>query len=580
MPEHQQIQQSKKPDPTFQKQATPSSPSHESNTASIIQRARINPKSMTSADVMQLQRSIGNRAVGKLLSGIGNPSTAQQAPVQRQEIPEEEEPIQGKMIDTVQCQGPEEEEELLQGKFTDECVQCQVPEEEEELLQGKMIETIQRQENPEEEELIQGKFETVQRQESEEEELIQGKMVETIQRQEPEEEELIQGKMVGTIQRQESPEEEELLQGKMIETIQRQGPEEEELLQGKFAPAQKQEIQKDDKGQWNHPGEITEIQGNLMATNGYGDNPLYVVPDKGDPQIVNANTGNHHFPEATKFTEYPIQKKENHTGMPDGLKSGIESLSGIDLDDVKVHYNSSQPAQLNALAYAQGSDIHVAPGQEHNLPHEAWHVVQQAQGRVKPTMQLKDGVPVNDDKGLEHEADVMGGKAAEWTGLGAARTGNLVHTGRGIGTYPSNAYAAGEVQRVEVTQMKWDHLFNDIPKTLQDVPTAFKRPTLDTEIKTLIALRDKGSNGQEELHVGEDKNATDFGLMSNSFRIAVNEYGKGSFDERGLREATLELWKNSVDHDVAGALGKAVEPDIKAWNACEKKTWKALGEHF
>jgi hypothetical protein len=78
---------------------------------------------------------------------------------------------------------------------------------------------------------------------------------------------------------------------------------------------------------------------------------------------------------------------------------------------VKVHYNSSQPAQLNALAYAQGTDIHVAPGQEQHLPHEAWHVVQQAQGRVKPTMQMKDGVPVNDDVGLEREADVMGQKA-------------------------------------------------------------------------------------------------------------------------------------------------------------------------
>ena len=102
----------------------------------------------------------------------------------------------------------------------------------------------------------------------------------------------------------------------------------------------------------------------------------------------------------------------NTTGLPDGLKSGIEALSGISMDGVNVDYNSSQPAQLNALAYAQGRDIHVAPGQERHLPHEAWHVVQQAQGRVKPTMQMKDGVPVNDDKGLEHEADVMGAKAA------------------------------------------------------------------------------------------------------------------------------------------------------------------------
>jgi hypothetical protein len=77
-----------------------------------------------------------------------------------------------------------------------------------------------------------------------------------------------------------------------------------------------------------------------------------------------------------------------------------------------VHYNSTKPAEVGALAYTQGANIHVAPGQEKHLAHEAWHVVQQAQDRVQPTMQLKDGVPINDDKGLEHEADVMGAKAA------------------------------------------------------------------------------------------------------------------------------------------------------------------------
>jgi hypothetical protein len=107
----------------------------------------------------------------------------------------------------------------------------------------------------------------------------------------------------------------------------------------------------------------------------------------------------------------PVQKKENSTGLPDNLKSGIENLSGVSLDDVKVHTNSDQPAQMQAHAFAQGTDIHVAPGQEQHLPHEAWHVVQQKQGRVKPTTQLKGEIPVNDDKGLEHEADVMGAKA-------------------------------------------------------------------------------------------------------------------------------------------------------------------------
>ncbi len=107
-----------------------------------------------------------------------------------------------------------------------------------------------------------------------------------------------------------------------------------------------------------------------------------------------------------------LQKKENDTGLPDNLKSGVENLSGYSMDDVKVHYNSDKPSQLNALAYAQGTDIHVASGQEKHLPHEAWHVAQQKQGRVKATMQMKGDIPVNDDEGLEKEADIMGEKAA------------------------------------------------------------------------------------------------------------------------------------------------------------------------
>ena len=108
-----------------------------------------------------------------------------------------------------------------------------------------------------------------------------------------------------------------------------------------------------------------------------------------------------------------IQKKANNTGLPDNLKSGIENLSGHAMDDVKVHYNSDKPAQLNAHAYAQGSEIHLASGQEKHLPHEAWHVVQQKQGRVKPTMQMKGKINVNDDKGLEREADLMGLKSIQ-----------------------------------------------------------------------------------------------------------------------------------------------------------------------
>ena len=153
------------------------------------------------------------------------------------------------------------------------------------------------------------------------------------------------------------PVEEELLQGK-FSTVQRRGPDDEELLQGRFD--------------------------NRTAPVQLEDNP---------------------------------GTRENCTGMPDRLKSGLENLSGMDLSGVRVHYGSTKPARLNALAYTQGHEIHVASGQEKHLSHEGWHVVQQAQGRVQPTMQMA-GTPVNDDSGLEAEADRMGAIAASSGGGG------------------------------------------------------------------------------------------------------------------------------------------------------------------
>lgn len=111
---------------------------------------------------------------------------------------------------------------------------------------------------------------------------------------------------------------------------------------------------------------------------------------------------------ATSTIDAPtLRQSPNYTGMPNQLKAGIESLSGYSLDDVKVHFNSRKPAQLQSHAYAQGNHIHLAPGQEKHLPHEAWHVVQQKQGRVNASFQLK-GININDDLGMEQEADKMG----------------------------------------------------------------------------------------------------------------------------------------------------------------------------
>ncbi|WP_232279899.1 eCIS core domain-containing protein [Shewanella denitrificans] len=118
-----------------------------------------------------------------------------------------------------------------------------------------------------------------------------------------------------------------------------------------------------------------------------------------------------HAPQPVQRAANP-NPNTNTTGLPDGLKSGMESLSGMSLDHVNVHYNSSKPAAVQAHAYAQGSDIHLASGQEKHLPHELGHVVQQAQGRVKPTTSVS-GMAVNDNPSLESEADSLGAKALQ-----------------------------------------------------------------------------------------------------------------------------------------------------------------------
>jgi len=105
-----------------------------------------------------------------------------------------------------------------------------------------------------------------------------------------------------------------------------------------------------------------------------------------------------------------IQKSSS--SLPDYLQAGIQSLSGIDVSNTNVHLNSSQPAQFSANAYAQGNDIHVSPGQESTIPHEAWHVVQQSQGRVEPTAQYS-GHSINASSALENEADIMGSRAVD-----------------------------------------------------------------------------------------------------------------------------------------------------------------------
>lgn len=120
--------------------------------------------------------------------------------------------------------------------------------------------------------------------------------------------------------------------------------------------------------------------------------------------------------------QYDTDNNTASDKMPVSVQAKMETSFGEDFSDVSIHKNSVQSKDLNALAYTQGNNIHFAPGQynpesqkgQELLGHELTHVVQQREGRVQPTVQKK-GIGINDDEGLEKEADEMGEKAAKDT---------------------------------------------------------------------------------------------------------------------------------------------------------------------
>lgn len=105
-----------------------------------------------------------------------------------------------------------------------------------------------------------------------------------------------------------------------------------------------------------------------------------------------------------KAEERQRRQQPNLTGIPTQMKLDFEQRSGLSFDDVRVHYNSDKPAQIGALAYTQGTQVHIGPGQERHLRHELGHVVQQKHGIVRPSGKLR-GRQVNTNPQLEQQAD-------------------------------------------------------------------------------------------------------------------------------------------------------------------------------
>lgn len=147
---------------------------------------------------------------------------------------------------------------------------------------------------------------------------------------------------------------------------------------------------------------------------------------KDDPSQMNKKEKKQHKDDPSQMNKKK-QKKEDPSianstttqfKMPENVQSKMEGVFNTSFSDVNIHVGN-KASDVGALAYTQGSDIHFAQGKfqpetksgQELLGHELTHVVQQREGRVQANTSV-NGLPVNNEKSLEKEADVMGAKAA------------------------------------------------------------------------------------------------------------------------------------------------------------------------
>jgi len=230
-------------------------------------------------------------------------------------------------------------------------------------------------------------------------------------------------------------------------------------------------------------------------------------------------------------TVVPAPGAPSRSALPAQLKAGVESLSGIAMDDVRVHRNSPEPARLGALAYTQGSDIHLGPGQDRHLPHEAWHVVQQKQGRVQATTQLK-GMGLNDDQQLEREADAMGART-----IAAAAESPVP-----VAPIPRSPPAQAAVQRMSI---KGTAIVSEVS------PATLAKHVVATNDQAEAAKANEGST----TYVTAASALTDaVNANAYNFPLAKSEYLEF------YAQVTVSRYSKTGDQDA----GKAVQRDINA----------------
>lgn len=149
--------------------------------------------------------------------------------------------------------------------------------------------------------------------------------------------------------------------------------------------------------------------GQLAGKNGLSFKPPVQQHVTGDENLLGAtSTVSDAFQPAAQL------QNESVNGISHSENNAVKELSGgkVDLHEsgAKVETTSSSDSRLKSVgARSMAVQGQAIVGDSRDRGHEIWHLAQQEMGQVQPTTEI-NGTPVNDDKGLENDADVKGAK--------------------------------------------------------------------------------------------------------------------------------------------------------------------------
>lgn len=263
------------------------------------------------------------------------------------------------------------------------------------------------------------------------------------------------------------------------------------------------------------------------------------------------------------------RKQPNRTGIPIPVKNRFEAATGLPLDDVQVHYNSPMPAQFQALAFTQGSQVHIGPGQERCLEHELGHVIQQKMGIVRPTGSI-GGVPINDNPDLERSADdVIQRMTAPNARLRRPTHKQIVQMLR--------KRVAGDGPTVAATDLYYDKTDGKYHKNM--IPGTDTQVTIAMEEMTEYnAIKGKARSGHTILLVETENASDDERFVLNPIQNARGQHGQvvtnGDVVPDAEEPPAIRLY----------AEGNMSHADVLASNMTTKEKYKAFqdldGENF